>query len=91
MVKAASVPAVVSSSLAIPTLSSTASLARPPTLNTDRPRLKTHLSYGIPYIRDATPLVSPKPISAASAKGEMAFGQARLKELIKKYQGQTNA
>lgn len=89
VVKSASVPAVVSSSLATPTISTTASLARPAALttHTNRPPLKTQISSGIPEV------VSPKPSVAAAAavKGEMAFGQARLKELIKKYQGQASA
>jgi len=87
--KSASVPAIVSSSLATPMLSSTASLARPPALTTDRIRFKTQVSSALTDHRDSVPVVSPKPLPAV--KGEMAFGQARLKELIKKYQGQTNA
>ncbi|TCD63942.1 hypothetical protein EIP91_004752 [Steccherinum ochraceum] len=87
--KATSVPAVVSSSLATPMLSSTASLARPPTLVTERTKYKAQLSSGLPGIRETATIVSPKPVVAA--KGDTAFGQARLKELIRKYQGQANA
>ncbi|KAI0766786.1 hypothetical protein BC629DRAFT_1596287 [Irpex lacteus] len=83
MIKSSSVPAVVSSSLATPMLSSTASLSRPkPT--TENMRFKTKLPPTIseaPSTADAKPVVSPKP------QNELAFGKARLRELIQKYQG----
>ncbi|KAI0091276.1 hypothetical protein BDY19DRAFT_904724 [Irpex rosettiformis] len=82
LTKSSSVPAVVSSSLATPMLSSTASLARPkPT--TDHMRFKSKLPPTIsemPSAFDAKPIVSPKP------QNELAFGKARLRELIQKYQ-----
>ncbi|THH33468.1 hypothetical protein EUX98_g720 [Antrodiella citrinella] len=87
--KAAFSPAIVSSSLATPMLSSTASLARPPALTTDRIRFKNQVSSTVTDIREGVPVVSPKPVPVV--KTEMAFGQARLKELIKKYQGQASA
>ena len=83
MAKASSVPAVVSSSLATPMLSSTASLARPKP-STDHIRFKSKLPPTIsemPTGPDAKPIVSPKP------QNELAFGKARLRELIQKYQG----
>lgn len=90
LVKAASVPAVLSSSLATPMLSSTASLARPPALTKDKIHVKAQISSGLTDIREVSaPAVPPKTVPAV--KTEMAFGQARLKELIKKYQGQANA
>ncbi|KAI0791168.1 hypothetical protein C8Q75DRAFT_756975 [Abortiporus biennis] len=84
MIKSTSVPAAISSSLATPMISSTASLARP----SPSPRLGEwrKVVNELPPIQsrpdnDSTPKISP-------AKGEMAFGQARLRELIKRYQGQ---
>nr|GAT58012.1 predicted protein [Mycena chlorophos] len=107
VIKSSSVPAVLSSSLATPTLSSTASLARPP----PKPRPVSMTVKPPPTIvESATEAVagfkgrvqaslaskglagpastpsSPPPSGAAKA-GEMAFGQARLRDLIKKYQG----
>lgn len=80
MVKSTSVPALVSSSLATPVLSSTASLARPPASpNSAKPTLviPPTISEG-PSERKLTP--------RSEVKGEMIFGQAKLKDLIKKYQ-----
>lgn len=79
MIKSASVPAVVSSSLATPMLSSTASLARPlpPLAKSSTTRLPPVLETNAQSGRSAT-----KQASGA----ELNFGQARLKELIKKYQ-----
>ncbi|KAL6307465.1 hypothetical protein BKA93DRAFT_727408 [Sparassis latifolia] len=85
MTKASTSPAAVSSSLATPMLSSTASLARPTPPLSDRNNLK--LPTSIPEMSRLKPS-DPKP---NTAKGELAFGQARLRELIKRYQGQTNA
>ncbi|KAI0696451.1 hypothetical protein BC835DRAFT_1414282 [Cytidiella melzeri] len=83
MAKSSSVPAVVSSSLAAPMLSSTASLAKPrPTM--DKMRFKSKLPPTISEMsspQDAKPVVSSKP------QNELAFGKARLRELIQKYQG----
>ncbi|KAF7311894.1 Arrestin-N domain-containing protein [Mycena indigotica] len=109
VIKSASVPALVSSSHATPTLSSTASLARPtprpsrPTSAAVKPpptivesasevvagfkgRVQASLaaSRAAAVPPGAAPPTSPKP-------GDLAFGQARLRDLIKKYQGQTAA
>ncbi|CCM04221.1 uncharacterized protein FIBRA_06388 [Fibroporia radiculosa] len=83
MVKSSSVPAIISSSLATPMLSSTASLARP------TPRLKERNNK---INVSLTPLASEdKPdANLVKSQGELAFGQARLRELIKRYQGQPN-
>jgi hypothetical protein len=82
LVKSSSVPAVLSSSLATPMLSSTASLAQPSPVAS-------------PKVMDLPPTIqenidarsSGATDSKASPKKELAFGQARLRELIKKYQG----
>ncbi|RDX46280.1 hypothetical protein OH76DRAFT_1407199 [Lentinus brumalis] len=97
MIKSTSLPAVISSSTATPMLSSTASLARPSPARADRLKLSAKLP---PTISEAdtrtdtssqtatpTPL---KPPASPPAKNEYAFGQARLRELIKRYQGQVN-
>lgn len=101
MVKSASVPAVVSSSLATPMISSTASLARPapapaerhkmnvklpPTISEDAPRAAPHATAS-----PSTSTSGSTPVVAKSPKVELAFGQARLRELIKRYQGQVNS
>ena len=75
--KATTVPAVISSSHAVPMLSSTASLARPHTANA-------------PMVSEATADIRNK--NQATAKpgrhlGDLAFGKAKLKALIQKYQG----
>ncbi|KZT02549.1 uncharacterized protein LAESUDRAFT_762682 [Laetiporus sulphureus 93-53] len=84
MMKSSSVPAAVSSSLAVPMLSSMASLARPVSPPNDRVKANISLAavseQTVPVIAAAKRPVSPK--------GELAFGQARLRELIKRYQGQ---
>ena len=80
LAKSSSVPAVLSSSLAIPMLSSTASLARP------SPRVSPKLTTLPPTILE-TPEVHNTVDTKVPAKRELAFGQARLRELIKKYQG----
>ncbi|KAG6918440.1 hypothetical protein DXG01_014621 [Tephrocybe rancida] len=91
IIKSTSVPAIVSSSHAVPTLSSTASLARPPA------KAQAHAPKVAPTISEARTNPGRRVIAAASTKtpsstrtvgGEMAFGQARLRDLIKKYQGQ---
>ena len=79
--KASSVPAILSSSLAIPVLSSTASLARsPPKVSLKPPALPTTIAESQEDRKDSTESKSPPKL-------DLAFGQARLRELIKKYQG----
>ena len=91
MIKATSVPAVLSSSLATPMLSSTASLARPSPPLMDRVKFGNKL---LPTVAETRPTLDgqpePKSTSSPAPKGELAFGQARLRELIKRYQGQTS-
>ncbi|KAJ7765849.1 hypothetical protein DFH07DRAFT_1058775 [Mycena maculata] len=97
VIKSASVPALLSSSHATPTLSSTASLARPPPKPRVLPRpaptiaesasevvagLKGRVQASMSSV-PAKPPASP----AASKPGDLAFGQAKLRDLIKKYQG----
>lgn len=75
IVKSPSVPAVISSSLAKPMFSSTASLARPIPPLLDRNKVN---------------VLPPTTISESmspSGKTELVFGQARLRELIQRYQG----
>ncbi|OSC98490.1 hypothetical protein PYCCODRAFT_1375122 [Trametes coccinea BRFM310] len=99
MIKSASVPAVVSSSLATPMLSSTASLARPVPAAAERRKLNVKLPPTISETPDVHNQATATTTSASSqggmksppAKAEMAFGQARLRELIKRYQGQVNS
>lgn len=85
--KSSSVPAMVSSSLAIPMLSSTASLARPVT------KAKTPIKPPPTLFETSAPRVSAYqglPARAPSGtKTDLAFGQARLRDLIRKYQGQS--
>ncbi|OBZ72563.1 hypothetical protein A0H81_07416 [Grifola frondosa] len=90
MIKSSSVPAVVSSSLATPMLSSTASLARSSPVSNGRSKPNIKLP---PTISEAAPSTEVKPSSVKPppTKGDLAFGQARLRELIKRYQGQANA
>jgi hypothetical protein len=91
LIKSQSAPAAVSSSHAKPMLSSTASLARSIPLPDRR---KTPIKLP-PTISESQPDIShPVPRTAAvgspqSTAGDLAFGQARLRDLIKKYQGQT--
>ena len=100
--KATTVPAVLSSSHAVPMLSSTASLAR----------VKAHgPGQGLGQGRSLPPMISETMLDLRSvskngggvktgagagavggggqgrALGDLAFGQARLRDLIKKYQG----
>ncbi|KAI9001466.1 hypothetical protein BD414DRAFT_533215 [Trametes punicea] len=96
MIKSASVPAVVSSSLATPMISSTASLARPAPAPAERRKLNVNLPPTISEGPDAhgkVPASAPSTPGTKSspAKAELAFGQARLRELIKRYQGQVNS
>jgi hypothetical protein len=103
MAKSTSVPAVVSSSLAIPMISSSASLVRPgdPPPGRERPG-KIPRSFGnIPTIEEdggdnSSSLAGADEgfgfgkgpgESVPKEKPQLAFGQARLRDLIKKYQG----
>lgn len=102
----------VSSSIATPVLSSTASLARPPitptttmTTTATQPAMGNNArSPSSSPLRQAQsrphPRSQPAPASAAGQRppmvnggglkaAELAFGQARLRDLIKRYQGQT--
>jgi hypothetical protein len=90
--KSPSLPAVISSSHAIPTLSSTASLARPtPTPNKVRSPLKVQPTISETDSEVGKAQTTPKVTPAKPAlTGDLAFGQARLRDLIKKYQGQTS-
>ncbi|GJE85644.1 arrestin-N domain-containing protein [Phanerochaete sordida] len=81
LAKSSSVPAVLSSSLATPMLSSTASLARP------APKLSPVVPTRPPVIQEIPEIKSNGADAKAAPKRELAFGQARLRELIKKYQG----
>ncbi|KAJ7149836.1 hypothetical protein C8R43DRAFT_951805 [Mycena crocata] len=107
LIKSASVPAVISSSHAMPTLSTTASLARPspkprappprtpPTIVESasevvagfKGRVQKSMS-GVQASMSSGAAKAPVPDSSASKPGELAFGQAKLRDLIKKYQGQ---
>ena len=71
------VPAIVSSSHATPMLSSTASLARPAAANKVRSAA----------VRVVTSEIPVQPSISVVKSGDLAFGQARLRDLIKKYQG----
>ena len=107
MIKSTSVPAVVSSSTATPMLSSTASLARPSPARAERAKMNTKLPPTIAEAEPVTSapkaqlttkvtatLENGPPATAPGsppAKADYAFGQARLRELIKRYQGQVNS
>lgn len=85
IVKSPSVPAVISSSLAKPMFSSTASLARPIPPLLDRNKVNVLPPPAISESRSPskTSLTLNKPVG----KTELVFGQARLRELIQRYQG----
>ena len=117
MIKATSDPAVISSSHAVPTLSSTASLVRPHGQNStgQKQDYYRHLQPRVAVVK----LPSTTPSSGVGARSsstvspqlgspqvavvdnntnndpkkpaELAFGQARLRDLIKKYQGSSPA
>ena len=102
MIKSSSVPAMISSSTAIPMISSTASLVRSPGSSPvrDRPgKISRGLGTRISTIEedisaDSTSVGSWRtgggegsPRSGSPIKTDLAFGQARLRDLIKKYQG----
>lgn len=86
MIKSTSVPAMISSSHATPMLSSTASLARAPPVLAERN--KTNARLAPIASEDPPPAGKTEPAKAPSPRAELAFGQARLRELIKRYQGQ---
>ncbi|KAF9557085.1 hypothetical protein CPC08DRAFT_67284 [Agrocybe pediades] len=121
VIKATFDPAVVSSSHATPTLSSTASLARPTSASSanglrhqlkqpQRPvKIPTTLASSPssssaqapnsnasaaakPTILSISPQLPPEPPRSGAVSPskpvDLAFGQARLRDLIKKYQGQ---
>ena len=81
--KSSSVPAVVSSSLATPMLSSTASLARPPV---QQPRRSTVGAMNNNCIASAEPSTKSFGPTKAKSTPDLAFGKARLRDLIRKYQ-----
>lgn len=88
LIKSSSVPAVVSSSHAMPTLSSTASLARSPQYPDRRKtpvKVPPTVSETLPAETQA--VLNVKPAKPPQSSGDLAFGQARLRDLIKKYQG----
>lgn len=78
------VPAVVSSSLATPMLSTTASLVRPLAQQLKRPMM-TAINSNTTSLAE-TPR-SNGPVKAKSTP-DLSFGKARLRDLIKKYQEQ---
>ncbi|TFK50191.1 hypothetical protein OE88DRAFT_1736456 [Heliocybe sulcata] len=84
MVKSTSVPAILSSSLAKPTLSSTASLVKP---TFEKPKTPMKI---LPTLTESVNPSEPKSVPK-STPGDLAFGQARLRDLIKKYQGQATS
>lgn len=87
VVKSSSVPAMISSSHATPTLSTTASLARPaphrvkPSIKVPTTITETH-SEAVGRAQAA----KMTPSKSVNSGGDLAFGQARLRDLIKKYQ-----
>ena len=90
LIKSRSVPAAISSSHATPMLSSTASLARPTPLPDRR---KTPVKFP-PTISESQPEISQpgsRVTTVPQSTGDLAFGQARLRDLIKKYQGQATS
>jgi len=91
LIKSRSVPAAISSSHATPMLSTTASLSRSSPLPDRR---KTPIKLP-PTVSESLPEISqPVPRSTTmshSTGGDLAFGQARLRDLIKKYQGQATS
>ncbi|KAJ7692164.1 hypothetical protein B0H17DRAFT_1062129 [Mycena rosella] len=102
IIKSASVPAVVSSSHARPTLSTTASLARPapkprappkptPTIAESASEVVSGLKGRVQASMSSIPAKAPAPSSASKPGEQLAFGQAKLRDLIKKYQGQAAA
>ena len=91
IVKSASVPAIVSSSHATPMLSSTASLVR--VTATANSKTKSPIKLLPPTVPESPsevgkPHVGAKGPGTKSPPGDLAFGQARLRDLIRKYQEQ---
>jgi hypothetical protein len=102
-VAAAATPSspALSSSIARPVLSSTASLAHPPGARArarapspTAPPAAVPVSHSTP---SPQPQTQPQPaatgwraplVSGAGLKADLAFGQARLRDLIRRYQGQ---
>lgn len=88
--KSTSVPASISSSHATPTLSSTASLARPsPPPNKAKSPIKLPPTISEGRAESGKIQAGPKVATKPTTPGDLAFGQARLRDLIKKYQGQS--
>ena len=90
--KATTVPAVLSSSHAVPMLSSTASLARVKVHGPGQglgqgPTLPPMISETISELRSTKTGAGGGGQGQGRALGDLAFGQARLRDLIKKYQG----
>ncbi|KAG6334798.1 hypothetical protein ID866_4287 [Astraeus odoratus] len=82
--KSTTVPAVISSSHAVPMLSSTASLARPHGANKLKGNgLAPMISEMVSDIKNEPKNSLPRP---QRRLGDLAFGKARLKALIQKYQ-----
>ena len=119
MIKTTSDPAVISSSHAVPTLSSSASLVIPHEQNSTGQKQRHHLQHraaavklpalttpgsGVGGSGSGSRPVFPRPGSPKapavvdddvnnnpSKPAELVFGQARLRDLIKKYQGSSPA
>ena len=102
LMKATSVPAKLSSSVAIAGLSSTATLARP--INSNYTALPSSTSAPVlangavrlpglgakrPSFQPLPPPVEEQRAKSPPAAAEISFGQAKLNDLIRKYQGQS--
>jgi hypothetical protein len=88
VIKSSSVP-IISSSHATPTLSSTASLARPsPTTAVKSVKVPPTISETYSEVGKVRPASAKIHTDRPPPPGDLAFGQARLRDLIKKYQGQ---
>jgi hypothetical protein len=88
-IKSTSVPAIISSSHATPMLSSTASLAR--VTNHNKIKLTAVKSSLPPTVSETPPemggaQIGGKDVGSKSSPHDLVFGQARLRDLIKKYQ-----
>ena len=102
LMKATSVPAKLSSSVAVAGLSSTATLARPITSNytalpssASAPVLANEavrfpgLGAKRPSFQPLPPPVEEQRAKSPPVAAEISFGQAKLNDLIRKYQGQS--